>query len=238
MSPVLLVVGVGVLLILGERIAPAWRWPVPPLWWARAAVLNGIQAGVSFLGTATWDHVFSHGSMMDGPHGSTGIALGYLLVTFVYYWWHRARHEIPPLWRWLHQVHHSPARIEVITSFYKHPLEILLNGMLSSALLYLVLGLHPGEVAVTVAITGLAELIYHWNVRTPRWLGWFFQRPEMHRIHHQRGSHTHNFSDLPLWDALFGTLRNPRLDMGTCGFPNQAETRLWDLLTGTRVEEV
>ncbi|MBK9657441.1 MAG: sterol desaturase family protein [Rhodanobacteraceae bacterium] len=47
-----------------------------------------------------------------------------------------ARHQIPLLWRYLHRVHHSPARIEVLTSFYKHPLEILLNGVLMSSILY------------------------------------------------------------------------------------------------------
>ena len=57
--------------------------------------------------------------------GRTGGAIvGYLVITFVYYWWHRARHEVPILWRCFHQVHHSPQRIEIITSFYKHPVEI------------------------------------------------------------------------------------------------------------------
>jgi len=46
--------------------------------------------------------------------------------------WHRARHESDFLWRWLHQVHHSPVRIEIMTTFYKHPVEQLVNGVLSS----------------------------------------------------------------------------------------------------------
>ena len=31
-----------------------------------------------------------------------------------------------------------------------------------------------------MAITGVAELIYHCNIRTPYWLGFIFQRPESH----------------------------------------------------------
>jgi sterol desaturase/sphingolipid hydroxylase (fatty acid hydroxylase superfamily) len=62
---------------------------------------------------------------VDGLGTTGGAILGYFVITFVYYWWHRWRHEVPFLWRWLHQVHHSPARIEIITSFYKHPLEML-----------------------------------------------------------------------------------------------------------------
>ncbi|NJS16279.1 MAG: sterol desaturase family protein, partial [Nostocaceae cyanobacterium CSU_2_110] len=38
----------------------------------------------------------------------------YLTITLVYYLWHRARHEVDFLWRWFHQVHHSPQRIELI----------------------------------------------------------------------------------------------------------------------------
>ena len=62
-------------------------------------------------------------------------------VTFIYYWWHRSRHEATFLWRWFHQFHHSPQRIEIITSFYKHPLELIANGILSSAILYGLVGL-------------------------------------------------------------------------------------------------
>ena len=32
------------------------------------------------------------------------------------------------LWLAFHQVHHSPSRIETITSFYKHPTEIVVTG--------------------------------------------------------------------------------------------------------------
>jgi sterol desaturase/sphingolipid hydroxylase (fatty acid hydroxylase superfamily) len=150
----------------------------------------------------------------------------------VYYWWHRARHESELLWRWLHQVHHSPARIEVLTSFYKHPFELLLNGVLSSVVLHVLAGLTPATASIVVAITGIAELIYHWNVRTPYWLGFVFQRPESHRRHHERGLHRNNYSDLPLWDMLFGTFDNPRATPATCGFGDAAENQLLRMLTG------
>jgi hypothetical protein len=48
-------------------------------------------------------------------------ALGGLIAYFIFYWWHRWRHESDLLWRLFHQIHHSPQRLEVITSFYKHP---------------------------------------------------------------------------------------------------------------------
>ena len=80
--------------------------------------------------------------------------------------------------------------------------------------------------------TGIAELCYHVNIATPRVLGLFFQRPEMHRIHHQRSRHRYNYSDLPIWDLLFGTYCNPaRIEVET-GFPKDNEKRLWQLLKG------
>lgn len=238
MNVPLIVVAVAAVMMLAERVCPAWRRADDGAWVVRALALSLLQAAVAFAGVITWDRWFSQASLVDlsGIGSAWGVVLGYLLVTFVYYWWHRARHAVPMLWRYLHRLHHSPSRIEILTSFYKHPLELILNGMLSSALLFFVLGLSPLVVSLTVLVTGLAELAYHWNVRTPRWLGWFFQRPEMHRVHHARGSHTSNFSDLPVWDALFGTLRNPRGDVEVCGFPE--EQKLVRLLAGKPVAEV
>ncbi|MCR9278654.1 MAG: sterol desaturase family protein [Pseudomonadaceae bacterium] len=233
----LIVLVIAVAMVAVERLVPARRREVDARWWLRAALLNGAQAAVAYIGAITWDAWLGGAGSIVSLEASIGmeVLVGYLLITFVYYWWHRARHESVFLWRWLHRVHHSPTRLEVITSFYKHPFELIANGVLSSTLLMVVLGLSPTAIAGTVLITGLAELFYHWNVRTPVWLGWFFQRPEMHRVHHERGVHTSNFSDLPLWDLLFGTYRNPPIDDVVCGFPE--EQRLGALLLARPVRE-
>jgi sterol desaturase/sphingolipid hydroxylase (fatty acid hydroxylase superfamily) len=68
------------------------------------------------------------------------------------------------------------------------------------------------------------------NVSTPRWIGYFVQRPEMHRIHHEFGVHEGNYSDLPLWDMLFGTYRNPATVNVDCGFEAAREARVLDML--------
>ncbi len=146
------------------------------------------------------------------------------------------RHSIPVLWRLLHQLHHSPTRIEVITSFYKSPLEILVNGLLTSAILYLLLGMSAQAVGLCVMVTGIAEFIYHMNIKTPRLMGLFFQRPEMHLIHHQRGLHHYNFSDLPVWDMVFGTYRNPAVVNNLTGFPAGNESRISELLCGKELQ--
>lgn len=220
MKGVLLVASVAIVMIVAERIFPGRNWPRVKNWWPRAIAFNLIQVGFVWLAGVAWDgwmvrhQPWSAESLGLWP----GALLGYLVITFVYYWWHRWRHQSNFLWRTLHQLHHSPQRIEVITSFYKHPAEFLANGLLSSAIVYLIVGLGPEAASLTVALTGLAELFYHWNVKTPHWVGYLVQRPESHCIHHEEGLHSFNYADLPLWDMLFGTFRNPVRWEHRCGF--------------------
>ena len=115
-------------------------------------------------------------------------------------------------------------------SFYKHPVEITINALLSSSIIFLLLGCSVEASLWITFITGIAELFYHWNIKTPVWFGPFFQRPESHRVHHQRHQHTHNYSDIPLWDILFGTYRNPRSKVKLCGFDEEKEARFDDML--------
>lgn len=236
MQPVVIVICAAAVMIAVEQLRPGVRQPAVPGWIARLVALNIAQIAVVYLAAYTWDLWLPQFKLFDGGAlpAPVGAAIGYVLITFVFYWWHRARHESPLLWRYLHQVHHSPARIECAMSFYKHPLEIAINGVLSSSLLYVVVGLPPSTAATVVAITGVAELIYHWNVRTPYWLGFLFQRPEMHRRHHERDWHRSNYSDLPVWDLLFGTFENPKIVPKECGFAGDAEQRLGRLLLGRK----
>lgn len=55
-----------------------------------------------------------------------------------------------------------------------------------------------------------------------------------HLVHHQDGLHAYNYADLPLWDMLFGTFRNPREWNESCGF-GKRETRLLEMLAGKDV---
>ncbi|SRR5579864_6447134 len=233
-----IVLVVAVVMILVERIGLGRPWPQVHGWWWRAFLLNAVQIGAVWLAGVAWNGwMIRHRFWSADWMGTTGGAfVGYLAITFVYYWWHRWRHESSFLWRWFHQVHHSPQRIEVITSFYKHPFEIVINSLLSSAILYLAVGVGPAAASSAVLLSGLAELFYHWNVPTPYWLGYLFQRPESHCVHHQEGVHSFNYSDLPLWDMLFGTFRNPSRWEARCGFGDR-EQRFGEMLIGVDVNQ-
>lgn len=229
----LIVLAVFCACFLLERAAPGWPLPKVRTWPFRVLAINAVQLGVILLAGVTWERWLSSASVFHLSRVVTpavGGVIAYFIATFVFYWWHRWRHENEFLWRAFHQIHHSPQRLEVITSFYKHPGEMVVNSILGSLLVYTLLGLSLEAGAVYTFCTAVGEFFYHTNVRTPRWVGFVFQRPEMHRIHHQYGRHKNNYGDITWWDMLFGTYENPKDWVHTCGFDDDKEQQLVAML--------
>jgi len=237
MSITLTVFSLAVVMFSFEKIFPRNDLSQVKGWWVRVISFNLIQVGSVFLAGVSWDRWMLGKSLWKFDFLGTwgGVVFGYLMITFTYYWWHRWRHEIPFFWRWFHQIHHSPQRLEILTSFFKHPLEIIINSILSSAILYLLVGLDVRSASLAVFLTGIAELFYHWNFKTPYWLGFIIQRPESHLIHHKRDWHHQNYADLPLWDILFGTFYNPKTHDTICGFESDRELLLRKMMLGENV---
>ncbi|NQX92318.1 MAG: sterol desaturase family protein [Flavobacteriales bacterium] len=228
------VAAIGLALIVLERIVPDQKLPHVKGWWTRVIIVNDIQLGVVLIGMISWDKWFQKASLFElsehvGP--VLGGFISYFIITFVFYWWHRWRHNVNFLWLTFHQLHHSLQRIETITSFYKHPLEIMCNSLIIGSINFLLLGLSFEAAAFTLLFSSIGEYVYHMNIKTPYWLGFVFQRPEMHRIHHEQGKHYHNFSDFPFWDMLFGTFKNPKTMDGACGFKGDREEKLMEMMT-------
>jgi sterol desaturase/sphingolipid hydroxylase (fatty acid hydroxylase superfamily) len=222
----------GFCLIL-ERVVPGWKLPNVKTWTERVVIVNLVQLGIVLLAGITWEKWFSSYSVFHlgkSLSPAAGGLLGYFIATFVFYWWHRWRHNIDFLWLGFHQIHHSPQRIEVITSFYKHPLEMFVNSIIGSLLVYSLLGLTLKGGAVYTFCTAAGEFFYHTNIKTPQWIGYFFQRPEMHRIHHEYQKHQNNYGDVVWWDMLFGTYQNPKEFVSSCGFDDEKEQRLTTML--------
>jgi len=93
-----------------------------------------------------------------------------------------------------------------------------------------VVGITPEAALIDALALTFTGVFTHANIRTPRWLGYFIARPEMHAVHHARGSHTGNFCDLPVIDMIFGTHRNPQTFEGEVGFYDGASSRVLDML--------
>jgi sterol desaturase/sphingolipid hydroxylase (fatty acid hydroxylase superfamily) len=228
---------IGLTMLAVERIRPGREFPHVRGWLARAIWINSVQVGTIVAAGLIWNRGMGvqRGWSSDRLGTLEATLVGYFAITFVYYWWHLARHRSDFLWRWLHQMHHSAQRLEVLTAFYKRPAEIVADTVIASILLYLVLGVAPMTAAFVMVLSGLGELFYHWNVRTPYWLGFVFQRPESHLVHHEEKLHDYNYSDLPLWDIVFDTFRNPREWGGRCGLGAANEGRVLEMLFGIDV---
>ena len=164
----------------------------------------------SFLGLGRiWHIIYGQDSIFTLSNLELPILEGFIswfVGTFVFYWWHRLRHR-DGFWRVFHQVHHSPSRIEVLTSFYKHPLEIATNSVMSAFLLFPMLGCSTTGAFWYNFFAATGEYFYHANFSSPKWLRFFIQTPELHSIHHQLDVHNFNFSDIPIWDRIFGDVQ-------------------------------
>ena len=230
--PTLLTVAATVFFLCLERLAPGRRLPSVKGWYLRAIGINLVQLLITLGLNRAWKNTFDGPSLLHLAAWNSPALEGlsaWLVGTFFFYWWHRLRHA-PGFWRVFHQIHHSPARIEAVTSFYKHPLEIVSDSLLSALILYPLLGASLAGAFWTNFFAATAEYVYHANFRSPRWLRYFIQTPELHSVHHQLDVHRYNFSDLPLWDRLFGTYRDATDFADACGFPRNNERHLLEML--------
>ena len=109
MGAILITLIVGLSMFLVERIHPGRDWPERRSWWARAICLNLFQVAAILASGVLWKPWFESHRVAGVSHMSVaaGAGIGYLVITFVYYWWHRVRHEDRRLWRWLHRMHHA-----------------------------------------------------------------------------------------------------------------------------------
>ncbi|HVM84400.1 MAG TPA: sterol desaturase family protein [Candidatus Binatia bacterium] len=216
-----------------EALFPARHFP-PIRFWRLQGIAFLLVAGVlastvPLLLNPDW---LARHRLMDltGLGVVGGTVVGYLAVSLVAYAWHRSAHTFPVMWRLFHQIHHSPQRMDMSGANLFHPLEFSVFMAMGTVIPTFVLGLDPVAAALTGYVANFYSYFQHLNMRTPRWLGHLIQRPEAHCIHHQRDVHAWNYGDLPVWDMLFGTWRNPESFEGAVGFDTPADGRLAAML--------
>jgi len=214
------------------------RYESPRYWRLYAlAVTVGIFFFTGWI-AGLWGTLLEGMSLIDGSGLGAlgGAAVGVLVYEFFHYWYHRAAHEWNWLWRAGHQMHHSAESLDAFGAYYLHPLDAALFTTISSLVFFPLLGLTVEAGVLATLFLTFNAMFQHANIRTPRWLGYFIQRPESHNVHHGRGLHRYNYSDLPLWDIVFGTFRNPRTVEGLqAGFYNGASRRVPEMLIGLDV---
>jgi sterol desaturase/sphingolipid hydroxylase (fatty acid hydroxylase superfamily) len=223
-----------------ERLVPGRELPRVRGWLLKGIafflLVGGTNAilpalALEALGSRTVFHLSSVGTF-------GGALLVLLANDLLGYGIHRGLHNSERAWLWTHQLHHSAERMDMAGSSLFHPFDVLAMQVLPTVLISAVLGVTP----LAAAIGGFAGFVFgvspHLNVRTPQWLGYVIQRPEMHAVHHQRGVHAYNYGVLALSDLVFGTWRNPAtFHDGEFGFWDGASATVARMLIGRDVSQ-
>lgn len=227
----LTVLGLYAALILIEALFPARPLPQVKGWRTRALLVFFFYFFASSYLPLLWGETLARYQLfsLDKLNPLVGAGIAVLAYEFLVYVWHRTMHRVHWLWLSFHQMHHSAERLDSYGAFYFSPLDIVGFTLLSSISLTVV-GLTPQAVAYFLYGTMFLAVVQHINVRTPQWLGYIVQRPESHSVHHARGIHQYNYSDLPLFDILFGTFRNPKEFASEAGFYDGASAKLPQML--------
>lgn len=230
-----------------------WRFPLRPQHFAplrrmaRNLVLSVPSQAVMRLAllpitisVATWAQDRQVGLLNWIPLPGWANAIGtFLLMDYAYWWWHRANHLVPLLWRF-HNVHHTDLDMDVSTAARFHFGEMVLSvGFISLAVC--VFGVAP-EMLIAFCITLEAiTLFHHSNWQLPLWFERILNRvivtPRMHGIHHsivQRETNSNWGSVFCWWDMFHRTLRRDiaqnEITIGVAAYREETDLtvgRLW-----------
>lgn len=198
----------------GQRFEPVKGWAIVGV--AFFLITTVISVSLPLVFDPAW--VERHRLMDLSGLGLWGVPIAYFAFSFVLYWFHRAEHRFDLAWRGLHQMHHAIERVDMAGWTVGHPLESIVFTTLLTATSTLVLGVDPLAAAIAGTAGTIVVMFAHFNVPTPRWVGYLILRPEQHCLHHERDVQARNYGDIALWDLLFGTFENPATFHGQVGF--------------------
>jgi len=224
--------GIFLLLMVCETFFPARMLPRIRFWQMR-----GLFAYVFFLLFSSYlpsayASLLPSTTLFDLISANIYLAatVGVLLYELGLYGWHRFMHINNTLWRIFHQMHHSAERLDTYGAFYFSPMDMIGFTVLGTVCFSLVVALPAPAITIMLLVTNFFNLFQHANIKTPQWLGYIVQRPESHSVHHAKGVHAYNYSDLPVFDILFGTFKNPKEYAEETGFYPGASSRIGDML--------
>src|SRR6185436_20889225 len=137
--------------------------------------------------------------------------LGFLLLDYTLYLWHRLNHRVPVLWNF-HAMHHIDLDLDSTTGLRFHFGELALAAWFRAAQILLI-GVDRETLRVWQQMLVASVVFHHSNVELPiaieRRLVGLLVTPRMHGIHHSTRvaeSDTNFSSLLSCWDRLHGSL--------------------------------
>lgn len=193
------------------RLAGSWR--VNGAFWVVDALLIGGVCGACACSVARWSAAQGFGIFQQVAVSPwLTLVATIVLLDMVSYFWHRANHTIPLLWRF-HRVHHSDPAFTATTALRFHPGELLLSLPVRLAAVAL-LGAAPVAVVIFEIVFAMANFFEHSDINLhidlERWLARFCITPALHRRHHSRQWEelNSNFGTVfVVWDRVLGTYK-------------------------------
>jgi len=173
----------------------------------------------------------------DWWSGWQGLIIDLLIMDFWIYWWHRANHEIPFLWRF-HEVHHLDEFLDASSAFRFHFGEVMLSALVRAVVIWL-MDIPLASVVVFETLVLSMALFHHSNVNLPDWLekplSKIIVTPSIHWVHHHaiRADTDSNYANtLAIWDIVFGSRsKTKRWNEMPIGVQTLHDERLLGLLT-------
>jgi sterol desaturase/sphingolipid hydroxylase (fatty acid hydroxylase superfamily) len=143
------------------------------------------------------------------------LPLDLILLDLWIYWWHRANHELPLLWRF-HEVHHRDQFLDATSAVRFHFGEVMISACVRAVLIFL-LAIPLGSVVIFETLVLMAAMFHHSNWRLPARietrLAQIVITPSLHWVHHHaRKVDTDSIygTIFSFWDRLFAT--GPQID--------------------------
>lgn len=225
------------LFFAAERLRPVAREPMPAagadaevsgglwrlarnggLWLANVGLSPLVVLPVSLW--ATQHHLGWRPAWWGGP---LGLALDVVLLDLLIYWWHRANHVVPVLWRF-HEVHHLDRFLDSTSALRFHFGEVVLSAGARAAAI-VVLDIPIASVLVFETLVLVGTIFHHSNLSIPARLERALARvvitPSIHWVHHHavRADTDSNYGTIfSVWDPIFstrsGTRRSPAMAIG------------------------
>jgi len=186
-------------------------------------LINALLSPLVVIPLSVWASSYSLNWRPEWWGGSVGLILDLLLLDLWIYWWHRANHELPFLWRF-HKVHHLDQRMDVTTAVRFHFGEVLLSALVRVIVVW-ALGVPLFSIVIFETLLMLCAIFHHSDVRInsglEKTLSNLIITPSIHWVHHHavREDTDSNYGAiLSCWDRLFKSsndkTRNPRWNLG------------------------
>ena len=150
--------------------------------------------------------VQSHYGLWTFERSVLNFALAWLIIDFLYYWWHRASHRINWMWA-LHVVHHQSEDFNLAVAL-RQAMFTHVSAMIFYAPMALI-GFDVFTFGIVMALNTLVQFWIHTElIRKCGPIELLFNTPSHHRVHHGINDQylDKNYAGfLITWDKLFGS---------------------------------